>query len=301
MSDKVTAVVRDVTKTFYVGNKGSQRSIFQRRKRIRVDAVKSANFVSYAGECIGILGRNGSGKSTLLSMIAGNEAPTTGTVLVSSAPTLLGVSAALQSHLSGRDNVRLGLLAMGLSPEEVADMQDSVLEWAELGEAGDRPMSTYSSGMRSRLKFGIATAVRRELLLVDEALSTGDATFNAKAKKRMDDFLTDAGTVFIVSHAAGTIEKYCSRVIWIHDGEIIADGRPKRITHSYRLWSKRVSVGNEKGATMVLDRMRERYVEKRIILDTEAVKIMDDALSSNSQKPICPRQSTKINSSGKKH
>lgn len=280
MSDKVTTVVRNVTKTFYVGSKGSSRSIFQRRNRIRVDAVKNANFVTYAGECVGILGRNGSGKSTLLRMIAGNETPTTGTVLVSSMPTLLGVSAALQPHLSGRDNVSLGLLAMGLSPAEVGDMRDSVLDWAELVSAGDRPMSTYSSGMKSRLKFAIATAIRRELLLVDEALSTGDATFNAKAKRRMDDFLEDAGTVFIVSHAAGTIEKYCSRVIWIHDGEIIADGKPETITDFYRSWSKRVSVGDEEGASTVLEQMRGQYTQKQIFTDSEATEILDSAFPS---------------------
>lgn len=277
-SDKPTVVVRNVTKTFYLGNKGDSRSLLQRRNRIKVEAVKEANFVTYAGECIGILGRNGSGKSTLLSMIAGNESPTTGSILVSSTPTLLGVSAALQNHLSGRDNIRLGLLAMGLQKDEVNRLQDQVLEWSELGEAGNRPLKTYSAGMKSRLKFGIATAVRREILLVDEALSTGDATFNAKAKKRMDEFLTEAGTVFIVSHAAGTIEKYCSRAIWIHDGEIIADSTPSRVCRQYKLWSKRVSVGNEKGATMVIDRMKDRFVPQVIYTDEEAATIIDQQL-----------------------
>lgn len=279
LSNNATIAVRNVSKTFHLGNKGDQRSLFQRRNRIVVEAVKDVSFAAFAGECIGILGRNGSGKSTLLSMIAGNESPSSGSVLVSSPPTLLGISAALQSHLSGQENVKLGLLAMGLKPQLVRDLQESVLEWAELGKAGNRPMSTYSAGMKSRLKFAIATAVPREILLVDEALSTGDATFNAKAKRRMDEFLTQAGTVFIVSHAAGTIEKYCSRALWLHDGEIIADGNARSITKSYRLWSRRVSAGDDTVAQKIITQMSKRYIPKRILLDHEAASILDQSAS----------------------
>lgn len=275
VSDKITVVVRGVNKTFYVGRKGDQRSLFQRRKRIEVPAVINANFVSYAGESIGILGRNGSGKSTLLSMIAGNEVPTSGEIFVSDTPTLLGVSAALQSHLNAYANVRLGLLSMGLTPSEVNSLQADVIEWAELGESADRPIRTYSSGMKARLKFGISTAVKREILLVDEALSTGDSTFAEKAKKRMNEFLDSSGTVFIVSHSASMIEKYCDRVIWIHNGKIIADGSTKKIIKSYRLWSKRTALGNEAGSQHVINMMMNRYPQKEILFDREAASLLD--------------------------
>lgn len=131
-SSRATVVVRNVTKTYRVAPNGSSRSLFSRKKLINVDALKDISFATYAGESIGILGKNGSGKSTLLSIIAGNESPTSGQVLVSAQPTLLSVQAALQSHLSGRENVRLGLLAMGLSPDQVLDLQDSVAEWQKL-------------------------------------------------------------------------------------------------------------------------------------------------------------------------
>lgn len=234
-----------------------------------MEALKDVSFVAYAGECIGILGKNGSGKSTLLSIIAGNETATSGLVRVSTEPTLLGVSAALQMQLTGRENVRIGLLAMGLEPEEVDNLIEPVIEWAELDDAANRPMETYSSGMKSRLKFAIATAVKREILMVDEALSTGDATFSAKARKRMQGFLDDAGTVFIVSHSASTIRKHCTRVIWLVEGQVVADGEPKKILRSYQLWTRRLSLGNESGAQHVINNSLRRYSKPEIYLESE--------------------------------
>ena len=270
--DKPTVVVKNVSKTFHVGRKGDQRILLQRRNQIEVSAVKDATFVTYAGESVGILGKNGSGKSTLLRMIAGNEIPTSGTILVSARPTLLGVSAALQSHLNAHANVNLGLLSMGLSPKEAKAMRADVIEWADLGQAADRPIRTYSSGMKARLKFAISTAVKREILLVDEALSTGDSTFAAKAQDRMNEFLEEAGTVFIVSHSASQIEKYCSRVIWIHDGVIIADGKTKPIIRSYRLWSKRTAIGNNKDAQHVINNMKNRYPPSEVLFASETAQ-----------------------------
>lgn len=267
-SDRVVVVVRNVSKAYKVF--GKNKSIFSRRRK-PVQALKDVSFVAYSGECIGILGKNGSGKSTLLSIIAGNETATNGLVRVSTEPTLLGVSAALQSQLTGRENVKIGLLAMGLYPDEVDSLVEPVIEWAELSDAADRPMETYSSGMRARLKFAISTAVKREILMVDEALSTGDATFAAKARERMNSFLEDAGTVFIVSHSASTIQKHCTRVIWLVDGQIIADGAPKKILRSYNLWTKRLSLGNKSGAQHVIENTLRRYSKPQIYLESEYI------------------------------
>ncbi|WP_083912571.1 ABC transporter ATP-binding protein [Corynebacterium lubricantis] len=270
-----TVVVRDISKTYEIYNDGSTRSIFGRKKRQKVQALSNINFVASAGESIGILGQNGSGKSTLLSIIAGSEAPTTGEVRVSSAPTLLGVSAALQSKASGRENIRIGLLAMGVQPKEVEELVPRVLEWTELGEAADRALSTYSSGMRAKLKFGISTAVNREILLIDEALSTGDSTFAQKAQKKMDSLLNSSGTVFIVSHAPGVIEQHCSRVLWLHKGEIIGDGTPGYFGPKYHKWSRRVAHGNYEGAEELIQQFRDRYTPPLIITDSEAIKMLD--------------------------
>ncbi|WP_226802250.1 ABC transporter ATP-binding protein [Corynebacterium casei] len=265
-SDKVVVVARNISKTYKVF--GKNKSIFS-AKRKPVEALKDVSFVAYSGECIGILGKNGSGKSTLLSIIAGNETATSGLVRVSTEPTLLGVSAALQPKLTGRENTKIGLLAMGLYKDEVEELIDPVIEWAELSDSADRPMETYSSGMKSRLKFAIATAVKREILMVDEALSTGDATFAEKARKRMQGFLDDAGTVFIVSHSAGTIQKHCTRVIWLYEGSVIADGAPKKILRSYKLWTKRLSAGNKAGAQHVINNTLRRYSKPQIYLESE--------------------------------
>lgn len=274
-----TVLVRNVHKTYYTTKNGSERSIFRRHNRLRVDALRDINFVAYKGESIGVLGRNGSGKTTFLNLIAGNEAPTAGEIMVSSRPTYLGVSAALQNQLSGATNVRLGLLAMGIPRDEVEVMQREVLEWAELAESGERPLKTYSSGMRARLKFAISTAVRREILLVDEALSTGDSTFSAKATKRMNSFLRESGTVFIVSHAPGSIERYCKRAIWLHKGELIADGPTRAVTKYYRLWTERETKGNSEGAEIVVQNMRKRFPPKSLILDSEAIAMLDGRAS----------------------
>lgn len=282
-SVKVVVVARNISKTYKVF--GKNKSIFSNRRK-PVEALKDVSFVAYSGECIGILGKNGSGKSTLLSIIAGNETATSGLVRVSTEPTLLGVSAALQPKLTGRENAKIGLLAMGLEAAEVEDLIEPVIEWAELSDAADRPMDTYSAGMKSRLKFAIATAVKREILMVDEALSTGDATFAEKARKRMNSFLEDAGTVFIVSHSASTIQKHCTRVIWLYEGRVIADGAPKRILRSYKLWTKRLSAGNKAGAQHVINNTLRRYTKPQIYLESE---YQDFKYSTNQVKGQRPK------------
>lgn len=254
--EKVTVALHQVSKTYRTGQSwfptGSRGSS-------EVQALKPLSLAAFSGEAIGLVGTNGSGKSTLLRMIAGNEHPSTGQVLTSSTPTLLSVNSALQPSLSGLDNVRLGLLASGMQVEEVDEKQLEVAEWAEIGEAINRPMSTYSSGMRSRLIFSISTAMPREILLVDEALATGDATFAAKAKTRLDSFLESSGTLFMVAHGSGELQKYCNRAIWLNDGELIADSTERYVTRAYNRWTRLRSLGK-------LDQAEEQLSDHRKVL-----------------------------------
>lgn len=238
-------------------------------KKNSLQALKEMSLLTYAGESVGILGKNGSGKSTLLNIISGNERPSTGRVLVSEPPTLLGVSAALQPHLTGIANVRLGLLAMGMHPTEVNAKQEEVLDWAGLFEARHRQLRTYSSGMQARLKFAIATSVKRKILLVDEALSTGDATFAEKAQNRMNTFMENSGTVVIVSHTPGAIEEHCSRAIWIHESELIADYPTARTVKYYKAWTRYAAKGNERAANRIIMQMREEFTPTRIEFSSE--------------------------------
>ena len=257
-SPRPTVIAKGLGKDYLLTAHGSRKALFRSRMRT-VEALQPLDFVSYAGESVGVLGKNGSGKSTFLRLIAGSEKPTTGTVLVAEQPTLLGVSAVLQRNLSGRQNIRLGLLAMGLKPREVDELQEGIAEWAELNDAIDRPLSTYSSGMAARLKFAIATAVRSEILLVDEALSTGDSTFARKAQERMNEFLDASGTVFLVSHSAPTIEKNCTRAIWLHEGELVSEGSVNWVATLYKRWSGAEARGKSALANEILDYARRKY------------------------------------------
>ena len=241
------------------------RGRLTRRRMVSVAAVRGVSFTARSGEFIGIIGRNGSGKSTLLRVLAGLEAPTRGTVLTSAKPMLLGVSAALIPELTGAENIKLGGLAMGLSPQQVDGMFEDVVELSALGDAIDLPMRTYSSGMAARLKFAISLGADPSILMIDEALSTGDATFAERSKRAMDDMLARAGTVFLVNHAAQTIENMCSRAIWMERGRIVMDGDAVEVARKYRWFAHNLAQGDEeKAAGLLQDAMDEGAEQRRL-------------------------------------
>ncbi|OFP16975.1 hypothetical protein HMPREF2998_03640 [Corynebacterium sp. HMSC065A05] len=176
---------------------------------------------------------------------------------------MLGVSAALQSYLTGEKNIWLGCLAMGMKPEEIDDKFPEIAEATGLGKAIYRPIKGYSSGMSARLKFAISTSITPEILLVDEALSTGDAAFAAKAAERMDRVLARAGTLFLVNHSVQSIRKNCSRAIWLHQGEILADGEVDEVTDAYSAWAAASARGEDDLATSILEGHRLTYMPPR--------------------------------------
>jgi teichoic acid transport system ATP-binding protein len=202
-----------------------------------VHAVKNASFVAYRGEAIGLIGSNGSGKSTLLRAIAGlMPVESGGNIYAAGQPSLLGVNAALLADLSGERNVILGCLAMGMTPAEVKPKVKEIIEFSGINERGDfssLPMRTYSSGMGARLRFAIAAAKKHDVLLIDEALATGDARFRRRSEQRVRELREDAGTVFLVSHSEGTIRDTCERTIWLESGVIRADGPTEDVVSEY--------------------------------------------------------------------
>lgn len=241
-----------------------------RKGQTTVRALRGVNFVAHEGEMVGIVGSNGSGKSTFLRNVAGVEQPDRGRILVRYQPLLLGVSAALQPALSGSENVRLGCLAMGLSPEEAGEAFDYVVELSALGSAIHRPMGTYSSGMGARLRFAIALAARPKILLIDEALSTGDATFGERSERAMDELLAEAGTVLLVNHAAKVIQELCTRAVWMHKGEILMNGPAEAVAEKYRWWAWNVAKGKEDLADKLLHDVVTNAVQEEInILEPE--------------------------------
>ena len=236
--DEVNVLLDDVHVTYRVfeDRRPTLRELAHghRRRAREIHAVRGVSLVAKRGESVGIVGRNGSGKSTLLQALAGLLPVDQGEVFARSQPTLLGVGSALQSTLSGRRNISLGCLAMGLPAAELDERADEIIEFAGIEEFIDLPMTAYSSGMRARLLFAIATAVVPDILVIDEALAVGDEAFRLKSKERINRLRADAGTVFLVSHALDTVAESCTRVIWMERGRIIADGDPDDIVGRYR-------------------------------------------------------------------
>lgn len=235
---------------------------------VEVQALKKISLVAEHGESIGVIGLNGSGKSTLMKLICGKLSPTAGSVYASSTPIMLGVSAALMPDLSGAQNISLGCLAMGMTKDQAADKYAGIVELAGLQDAINFPMRSYSSGMSSRLRFAIAAAIDPEILIIDEALNTGDDEFKGRTKARMDEIRDQAGCVFLVSHSLSTIQQLCTRLIWLDKGDLLYDGDPKSGLYLYRKYTKALAAKDYGYAQRIKNRLnktlRVTEVEPRI-------------------------------------
>lgn len=202
-----------------------------------VHAVKDVSFVAYQGESVGLIGRNGSGKSTLLRAIAGLIPADRGEIYLNGRAALLGVNAVLMRKLSGAHNVMLGGQALGLTKQQVRERFDDIVEFSGIGDFIGLPMEAYSSGMAARLRFAISTAAVPDILVVDEALGTGDADFRKRAQDRIRAIRRDAGTVFMVSHNNATIRSMCDRVLWLEQGHLVMDGPAGTVVDAYAAWA----------------------------------------------------------------
>ena len=198
-----------------------------------IDAVRNVSFDIAEGESVAIIGHNGAGKSTILLGLAGLLELTGGQVRAKSRPAMLGVGAVLNEGLSGRRNVEMGCLALGIPKSEVEERTDELIAFAGLEEFADVPMRAYSSGMRARLAFTVATTSTPDILLIDEALAVGDKDFHARAVARLDEIRESAGCFVVVTHSMGEVERMCDRVLWMDHGELIADGTPDEIVPAY--------------------------------------------------------------------
>ncbi|WP_131106298.1 ABC transporter ATP-binding protein [Ornithinimicrobium sufpigmenti] len=238
-----------------------------------IHAVRGVSFVAYRGESVGLIGRNGSGKSTLLRSIAGLVPPTGGQIWIDGRAALLGVGAVLLPKMTGRQNIQIGCLAQGMTPAQVEEVAEEIVEFADLGRFIDLPMNTYSTGMSARLRFAISTAAVPEILVVDEALATGDSSFKDKAEERITELREQAGTVFMVSHSRSSIEKMCDRVLWIDEGRLLADGTP---AHVFGLYGRKY--GKHRHT------WRERFDQAKLIEETEGREAADEYLARWEQR-----------------
>jgi ABC-2 type transport system ATP-binding protein/teichoic acid transport system ATP-binding protein len=204
-----------------------------------VEAVRNVSLVVPHGTTLGIIGANGAGKSTLMRMIAGILPPTSGRIIVrGKVSTLLALGVGFNPSLSGRENVMLGGLAMGMSRKEVTERYEEIAAFAELGDFIDMPMRTYSSGMYSRLAFSVSVHMQPDILLIDEALSAGDASFKQKAAEKMKSLMAHASTMCLVSHALGSVKDLCSHTLWLHKGRLMMHDETPKVIDEYNRFLK---------------------------------------------------------------
>lgn len=198
-------------------------------------ALKDINLTINAGESWGFVGRNGSGKSTMLKLITGILAPYTGSVEVhGSIAPLLELGAGFDSELTGRENIYMNGLILGMSKKEITEKFDEIVAFAELEEFLDVPIKNYSSGMKARLGFAIATCSTPDILIADEVLSTGDRAFRTKCEQRMQDMLsTGSTTLLYVSHQPNSVRKLCTHAMWLDGGHVKMIGTSEEVCDAY--------------------------------------------------------------------
>ena len=230
--------VKDLKITYKcVKSLSMRKSLFHLRKsKLEVyEALRGISFEVKKGEIMGIVGKNGSGKSTLLRAIAGIFSADSGSIeLESDSVSLLSIGVGFQKKLSGRENIILSGMLLGFSEQEVRDKMDEIIEFANLGKFIDMPVKTYSSGMYSKLAFSITAVLETDIMLIDEVLSVGDVKFKKKSYKKMQELIMDENrTVVIVSHSTETLEKLCTSLLWLHEGEIKMQGDTMTVLDAY--------------------------------------------------------------------
>ena len=232
--DNVTKVY-----TLYKNSREQFKALFIKSKKYkRHKALDGVNFTIRKGESVAIIGRNGAGKSTVLKMITGVAFPTTGEVTVKGrVAALLELTAGFSADMTGRENISFKCYVLGLNDKEIKEIEQKVIDFADLGDYIDQPVRTYSSGMKMRLGFAININTNPDILVIDEALSVGDATFKKKCKAKIKEMITRDITVLYVSHGRD-IQEICERCIYLQNGKVIFDGTMEETMEKYPEFAK---------------------------------------------------------------
>lgn len=215
-------------KRMLLHGKKKQEKAFHALKGISLDVPQ--------GEILGIIGKNGSGKSTLLNTVGGVFCADSGVIdLGGRSVSLLSIGVGFQKNISGRENILLNGLLLGFTEQQIREKMPKIIEFSELGDFIDKPVKTYSKGMYSKLAFSITAFLETDIILIDEILSVGDEHFKKKSAKKMKELISDENrTVLIVSHSISTLKQLCTRVLWLHDGNIKMLGDTDEVLAAYQ-------------------------------------------------------------------
>lgn len=241
MNSDYAVIAENISKTYKIYNSSGERMkdfLLPKSYGEEFYALRNISFEVPKGEVVGLIGLNGSGKSTLSNIIAGISEPTGGRIFINGTPSIINISSGLNKNLTGLENIELKGLMIGLSPKEIKDIQDEIVEFAELGKFINQPVKTYSSGMKSRLGFAISVNINPDILIIDEALSVGDVSFSEKCMNKMNEIRTQGKTIFFVSHSIGQIKSFCSKAMWLEYGILKAYGDVAEVTPMYERFTK---------------------------------------------------------------
>ncbi|HHZ06881.1 MAG TPA: ABC transporter ATP-binding protein [Clostridiales bacterium] len=239
MSDNAPIIsFKNVSKeyTLYKNEKERFRALFIRPKNAKKHlALNGVDLQINKGESVGIIGDNGAGKSTLLKMITGVTFPSVGDVSVQGkVAALLELTAGFSLEMSGRENIYLKGYILGLKDDYIKTIEEDIIDFAELGDYIDQPVRTYSSGMKMRLGFAINVNIEPDILVIDEALSVGDATFKRKCKNKIAEIIQKGTTVLFVSHSIDSVKEMCPRAVYLKKGQVVFDGDVEEAAKIYK-------------------------------------------------------------------
>lgn len=238
MDENIAISFKNVTKRYrlYKTDKHRFLALFF-RKRIphkTITAINNVSFTIKKGESVAIIGRNGAGKSTILKLISGVSYPSKGKIKVNGqVAALLELTAGFDSEMTGRENIYLKGLVLGLLEEEIRNKEKDIIAFADIGEYIDQPVRTYSSGMKARLGFSVNVNIDPDVLIVDEALSVGDAKFRKKCENKVKTIVKNGATVLFVSHSIPAVKNFCTKAIYLEEGKIVASGSVEEVVRQY--------------------------------------------------------------------
>jgi teichoic acid transport system ATP-binding protein len=227
---------KNVTKKFKMYSRPTDklRDLFSFKERGEFHyALKEVSFDIEEGEIVGVIGINGAGKSTLSNLISGVTMPTEGIADVRGNASLIAISSGLNSNLTGLENIELKGLMLGLTKNEINEITPKVIEFADIGKFVNQPVKTYSSGMKARLGFAISVNIDPDILVIDEALSVGDPTFTDRCMEKMNEFKEKGKTIFFISHSLSQVKKFCTKALWLHNGQVVEYGDINQVSNNY--------------------------------------------------------------------